>query len=154
MNAAGDYSAAYCILHTDSEHKGHGMVLQFLLPYFFSILPSIQSYSFCCYHLSFCFLCLELSISHPLPLSYSSSTPTNSSPPDLHNRARQRTRLCRHNPSIRPHQKSHPRFPGLQLGPNMAPPSQRLPTALDRPRKRRHPSRARRRCERNLGSLG
>lgn len=26
MNAAGDYSAAYCILHTDSEHKGHGMV--------------------------------------------------------------------------------------------------------------------------------
>lgn len=25
MNAAGDYSSAYCILHTDSEHKGHGM---------------------------------------------------------------------------------------------------------------------------------
>ncbi|KAF2475729.1 L-galactonate dehydratase [Lindgomyces ingoldianus] len=25
MNAAGDYSAAYCILHTDSEYKGHGM---------------------------------------------------------------------------------------------------------------------------------
>lgn len=26
MNAAGDYSAAYCILQTDSEHHGHGMV--------------------------------------------------------------------------------------------------------------------------------
>jgi hypothetical protein len=26
MNAAGDYSAAYCILKTDSEHVGHGMV--------------------------------------------------------------------------------------------------------------------------------
>jgi hypothetical protein len=26
MNAAGDYSAAYCILHTDSEFEGHGMV--------------------------------------------------------------------------------------------------------------------------------
>ena len=26
MNAAGDYSAAYCIIHTDSEHAGHGMV--------------------------------------------------------------------------------------------------------------------------------
>jgi L-galactonate dehydratase len=25
MNAAGDYSAAYCILHTDSEFAGHGM---------------------------------------------------------------------------------------------------------------------------------
>ncbi|KAF2180594.1 L-galactonate dehydratase [Zopfia rhizophila CBS 207.26] len=25
MNAAGDYSAAYCILHTDSEYQGHGM---------------------------------------------------------------------------------------------------------------------------------
>ncbi|KAK4695312.1 L-fuconate dehydratase, partial [Lecanoromycetidae sp. Uapishka_2] len=25
MNAAGDYSAAYCILRTDSEHSGHGM---------------------------------------------------------------------------------------------------------------------------------
>ena len=25
MNAAGDYSAAYCILHTDSEYAGHGM---------------------------------------------------------------------------------------------------------------------------------
>ncbi|SMY24010.1 unnamed protein product [Zymoseptoria tritici ST99CH_1A5] len=25
MNAAGDYSAAYCILHTDSPHSGHGM---------------------------------------------------------------------------------------------------------------------------------
>ena len=26
MNAAGDYSAAYCILETDSEYDGHGMV--------------------------------------------------------------------------------------------------------------------------------
>jgi hypothetical protein len=26
MNAAGDYSAAYCIIKTDSEHVGHGMV--------------------------------------------------------------------------------------------------------------------------------
>lgn len=26
MNAAGDYSAAYCILHTDSKFSGHGMV--------------------------------------------------------------------------------------------------------------------------------
>ena len=26
MNAAGDYSSAYCILSTDSEHSGHGMV--------------------------------------------------------------------------------------------------------------------------------
>jgi L-galactonate dehydratase len=26
MNAAGDYSAAYCILETDSEFSGHGMV--------------------------------------------------------------------------------------------------------------------------------
>lgn len=27
MNAAGDYSAAYCILKTDSKFSGHGMVL-------------------------------------------------------------------------------------------------------------------------------
>lgn len=27
MNAAGDYSAAYCILYTDSKYTGHGMVL-------------------------------------------------------------------------------------------------------------------------------
>ena len=26
MNAAGDYSAAYCILKTDSPFSGHGMV--------------------------------------------------------------------------------------------------------------------------------
>lgn len=26
MNAAGDYSAAYCIIHSDSTHAGHGMV--------------------------------------------------------------------------------------------------------------------------------
>jgi len=25
MNAAGDYSSAYCILHTSTEHTGHGM---------------------------------------------------------------------------------------------------------------------------------
>lgn len=28
MNAAGDYSSAYCILKTDSEFSGHGMVRQ------------------------------------------------------------------------------------------------------------------------------
>jgi len=27
MNAAGDYSAAYCILKTDSKFSGHGMVI-------------------------------------------------------------------------------------------------------------------------------
>ena len=27
MNAAGDYSAAYCILQTDSSYTGHGMVI-------------------------------------------------------------------------------------------------------------------------------
>ena len=26
MNAAGDYSAAYCIITTDSDYNGHGMV--------------------------------------------------------------------------------------------------------------------------------
>ena len=26
MNAAGDYSSAYCILQTDSAYTGHGMV--------------------------------------------------------------------------------------------------------------------------------
>lgn len=26
MNAAGDYSSAYCILKTDSDFSGHGMV--------------------------------------------------------------------------------------------------------------------------------
>ena len=25
MNTAGDYSSAYCILLTDTEHSGHGM---------------------------------------------------------------------------------------------------------------------------------
>lgn len=29
MNAAGDYSSAYCILQTDSEFSGHGMVSGF-----------------------------------------------------------------------------------------------------------------------------
>jgi L-galactonate dehydratase len=28
MNAAGDYSAAYCILETDTNFSGHGMVRQ------------------------------------------------------------------------------------------------------------------------------
>jgi len=32
MNAAGDYSAAYCVLKTDSEFSGHGMVCQVFLP--------------------------------------------------------------------------------------------------------------------------
>lgn len=26
MNAAGDYSAAYCILETNAQYSGHGMV--------------------------------------------------------------------------------------------------------------------------------
>ena len=26
MNAAGNYSSAYCILETDSKYTGHGMV--------------------------------------------------------------------------------------------------------------------------------
>jgi L-galactonate dehydratase len=30
MNAAGDYSAAYCIINTDSPHAGHGMVCTYL----------------------------------------------------------------------------------------------------------------------------
>jgi L-galactonate dehydratase len=30
MNAAGDYSAAYCILNTDSKFSGHGMVYHLL----------------------------------------------------------------------------------------------------------------------------
>ena len=29
MNAAGDYSSAYCILETDSAYTGHGMVHDF-----------------------------------------------------------------------------------------------------------------------------
>lgn len=38
MNAAGDYSAAYCILKTDSKFSGHGMVhLPILFP-----LPSSE----------------------------------------------------------------------------------------------------------------
>ena len=37
MNAAGDYSAAYCIIYTDSDHSGHGMV-GFHLTYFGTIL--------------------------------------------------------------------------------------------------------------------
>jgi L-galactonate dehydratase len=32
MNAAGDYSAAYCILKTDSKFSGHGMVALPCLP--------------------------------------------------------------------------------------------------------------------------
>lgn len=35
MNAAGDYSSAYCILQTDSEFSGHGMVsypMMWILP--------------------------------------------------------------------------------------------------------------------------
>jgi hypothetical protein len=40
MNAAGDYSAAYCILQTDSKFSGHGMVNPpiFLGPLEFKIL--------------------------------------------------------------------------------------------------------------------
>ena len=32
MNAAGDYSAAYCILETNSSYSGHGMVSLSLKP--------------------------------------------------------------------------------------------------------------------------
>ena len=32
MNAAGDYSAAYCILETNSKHQGHGMVILTVAP--------------------------------------------------------------------------------------------------------------------------
>lgn len=38
MNAAGDYSAAYAILKTDSEFQGHGMVSSSVLfhtPFFY-----------------------------------------------------------------------------------------------------------------------
>lgn len=30
MNAAGDYSSAYCILETDSQFSGHGMVSAYI----------------------------------------------------------------------------------------------------------------------------
>jgi len=33
MNAAGDYSAAYCILETDSQFSGHGMVRSVTYPF-------------------------------------------------------------------------------------------------------------------------
>lgn len=46
MNAAGDYSAAYCILKTDSSFSGHGMV-------------SFESP-----------LLVELPLTHPTSLSY------------------------------------------------------------------------------------
>lgn len=32
MNAAGDYSSAYCILETNSEFSGHGMVSNDVFP--------------------------------------------------------------------------------------------------------------------------
>ena len=38
MNAAGDYSAAYCILETNSSYSGHGMVSLHL-----TVAHSIQS---------------------------------------------------------------------------------------------------------------
>ncbi len=41
MNAAGDYSAAYCILKTDSKFSGHGMVNP---PHSFKILKSLCSH--------------------------------------------------------------------------------------------------------------
>lgn len=42
MNAAGDYSSAYCILHTDSEFKGHGMVSE-LLTYMIDLLMKLET---------------------------------------------------------------------------------------------------------------
>ena len=44
MNAAGDYSAAYCILKTDSEFSGHGMV-----SYSLNILRNDTSLNFIVY---------------------------------------------------------------------------------------------------------
>jgi hypothetical protein len=46
MNTAGDYSAAYCILQTDSKFSGHGMVRSiplFQLVLFFSALIGLHS---------------------------------------------------------------------------------------------------------------
>ena len=34
MNTAGDYSAAYCILKTNTEYTGHGMVSYDSTPYY------------------------------------------------------------------------------------------------------------------------
>lgn len=42
MNAAGDYSAAYCILKTDSEYSGHGMVGSPLHSNSYSVLAYIS----------------------------------------------------------------------------------------------------------------
>jgi L-galactonate dehydratase len=43
MNAAGDYSAAYCILATDSGYSGHGMVPSLSL-----FCPLRATYPFLC----------------------------------------------------------------------------------------------------------
>lgn len=42
MNAAGDYSAAYCILETDSKYSGHGMVSISLLRFLAQIVHALQ----------------------------------------------------------------------------------------------------------------
>lgn len=42
MNAAGDYSSAYCILETDSEFTGHGMVEPPSTPPFQNITPNAK----------------------------------------------------------------------------------------------------------------
>jgi L-galactonate dehydratase len=47
MNAAGDYSAAYCILKTDSQFSGHGMVTLPSLPPLQTLTNSQLTY-FCC----------------------------------------------------------------------------------------------------------
>ena len=43
MNAAGDYSSAYCILHTDSEFKGHGMVCMIFVGFLVSLMRLFRS---------------------------------------------------------------------------------------------------------------
>lgn len=42
MNAAGDYSAAYCILETDSKYSGHGMVSISLIKFWAQIVHALQ----------------------------------------------------------------------------------------------------------------
>lgn len=43
MNAAGDYSAAYCVLTTDSEFTGHGMASYPNMPLLSPILHYLPS---------------------------------------------------------------------------------------------------------------
>lgn len=47
MNAAGDYSSAYCILSTDSEFSGHGMVSWIFSVSIESPIPKAQDQYVC-----------------------------------------------------------------------------------------------------------